>query len=266
MSFLISVYVNEGMVMASDSRTTYTRTERNEATGEERVLIGTHSTNSTDKLFLCPNGCGISTCGEANILNKPITGYIQNFIREKVNKNTKISDIPAKIIEYFQKFQPVPAVNFMIAGYEQMDITKSVSNYEQLGTAKNSKTRKFGKEHSEGEKRQRLFRVRVADAAVEEIDTSGQGATWDGETIFLTKLIQPTAIKSPEGEYIDMPYHRIAWEFFTLQDAADYARYAVETTIKTMHFHDVVETVGGSVDLLVITPEGAKWLEKKELT
>ena len=55
------------------------------------------------------------------------------------------------------------------------------------------------------------------------------------------------------------------WEYFTLQDAVDFARYAVETTIQTMRFKNVIETVGGNVDILVITPDETKWLQKADL-
>ncbi len=58
MSFLIVVYVNEGIVLASDRRTTYT----NKSTVNNVVIekIGIHTTNTTDKTFLCPNNAGIS--------------------------------------------------------------------------------------------------------------------------------------------------------------------------------------------------------------
>ncbi len=32
-----------------------------------------------------------------------------------------------------------------------------------------------------------------------------------------------------------------------------------------MRFKNVIETVGGKVDILVITPEETKWLQKDEL-
>ena len=41
--------------------------------------------------------------------------------------------------------------------------------------------------------------------------------------------------------------------------------YAVETTIQTMRFKNVVKTVGGPVDILVITPDETKWLQKETL-
>lgn len=102
MSFLIAVYVNEGIVLASDRRTTYANTEIN---GENIIQrIGVHLTNSTDKTFVCPNGAGISTCGEASLLGKPITGYIQDMIRTKICEDTSVENIPQIILDYFSKF------------------------------------------------------------------------------------------------------------------------------------------------------------------
>ena len=72
-------------------------------------------------------------------------------------------------------------------------------------------------------------------------------------------------MKIEDGTYEDLPVENILFEFFTLQDAVDFARYAVETTIQTMRFKNVVETVGGDVDILVITPNETKWLQKKNL-
>ena len=76
-----------------------------------------------------------------------------------------------------------------------------------------------------------------------EVDTTSQGASWDGETFTLSRLVQNVAVKTNEGKYIDLPFEEILWGYFTLQDAVDFARYAVETTIQTMHFKNVVETV-----------------------
>jgi hypothetical protein len=97
------------------------------------------------------------------------------------------------------------------------------------------------------------------------VDTSTQGASWDGEIMSLTRLVQNIAVKTPDGSYVDLPNEEILWGYFTLQDAVDFARYAVETTINTMRFKNVVETVGGNVDILVITPDETKWLQKTEL-
>ena len=235
MSFLITVYVNEGIVMASDRRTTYSTTI-NKA-GLTINNIGIHTTNSTDRTFACPNGAGISCCGDATLMGKPITGYIQEVIRSKISESCMVESIPGILIDYFNSLSNVPNTSFIVAGYDLID----------------------------GKKLQRVFQCNVLTKKIEERITTFQGATWDGETNTLTRLIQNVAIKNDKNEYCDLPYEDILWGYFTLQDAVDFARYAVETTIQTMRFKNVVETVGGSVDILVITPDNTMWLQKDSL-
>ena len=192
-------------------------------------------TNSTDKTFICPNGAGISTCGDSSILGKPITGYIQDMIRTQIIETCYVKDIPQIIIDYFNELPTVPDTNFLIAGYDETG------------------------------KKQLLYKVNVKSKDCSIIDTTNQGATWDGEIVTLSRLIQKVAVKEDTGKYTDLPVENILWEYFTLQDAVDFARYAVETTIQTMRFKNVVETVGGAVDILVITPDETKWLQKETL-
>lgn len=233
MSFLIAVYVNEGIVLASDRRTTYSSIQS--AGNTIYRNFGIHVTNSTDKTFICPNGAGISTCGDSSILGKPITGYIQDMIRTQIIETCYVKDIPQIIIDYFNELPTVTDTNFLIAGYDETG------------------------------KKQLLYKVNVKSKDCSIIDTTNQGATWDGEIVTLSRLIQKVAIKEDNGEYTDLPVEDILWGYFTLQDAVDFARYAVETTIQTMRFKNVVETVGGAVDILVITPDETKWLQKETL-
>lgn len=235
MSFIIAVHVNEGIVLASDRRTTYTNTQAKD--GKIIQRIGIHTTNNTNKTFVCPNGAGISTCGDSSLLGKPITGYIQEMIRTGIDSNCKVADIPDIIINYFNKDEVVPDTHFIVAGYDTTDKGKV----------------------------QKVYKVDVKTKSIERINTEAQGASWDGETITLIRLIQDISIKKNTGEYVDLPHEEILWSYFTLQDAVDFARYAVETTIQTMRFKNVIETVGGAVDILIITPEETRWLQKAEL-
>jgi hypothetical protein len=58
----------------------------------------------------------------------------------------------------------------------------------------------------------------------------------------------------------------IPFALFTLQDAIDFTRYAVQATIDTMRFQSREKTVGGPVDILVITPDNASWIVQKRLS
>ena len=233
MSFLIAVYVNEGIVLASDRRTTYNNTQV-----ENGILIqkiGIHTNNSTDKTFICPNGVGISTCGDASLMGKPITGFIQDVIRNQITKDSTVESVPKTFIDYFSSLTEIPDTHFIVAGYENQTPT------------------------------QKIYKVDIKHKSSTLVNTDSQGATWDGEITTLVRLIQDVAIKNEDGSYSALPFENILWNYFTLQDAVDFARYAVETTIQTMRFKNVVETVGGDVDILVITPQETKWLQKKQL-
>lgn len=235
MSFIIAVHVKEGIVLASDSRTTYTQTTK--VGNQTTVKIGTHTTDTTNKTFLCPNNIGISTCGDASLCGTPITGYIEAFIREKVTDSTDIANVPQMLIDYFNSTAEVPDTNFIVAGYS---------------TSGNVTT-------------QCIYTLNVKSKSVDSVDTAFQGARWDGETQTLSKIIQNTYMKDSKGKEIPLGKTEVSWGLFTLQDAIDFAQYAVDVTIKTMHYSNVVETVGGPIDILVIKPDTAFWIQHKEL-
>jgi len=237
-TFIIAVHVGEGIVLASDSRTTYNQS-RTLPNNEIICYNGVHTTNSTTKTFVCTNKCGISTCGDGSISDKPVTSYIQSFIREKIKEKTKVDEIPNLLIKYFRNFVPIPNIIFLVAGYKEVN----------------------------GIFKQCLYRVVVTTGSVEETDTSLQGSRWEGETITMSRLWVPMSFKNNDESYTDLENPEILWAYFTLQDAIDFAKYAVETTITTMRFQNVVETVGKPIDILVIQPEKDPfWISKKKLS
>lgn len=237
MSLIVEVRVKEGIVLAGDSRSTYTRTTK-VANGSQIQQIGVHVTDSAQKVFLAPNNIGLAICGEASINGLPIAGFVETFIRQKVTETTDVDAVPQLVLDYFNAFTPPPKAKFFIVGYK----------------------------NDNGGHEQKVYDVSVKDRSVKQLSQpNAQGASWAGEILTLTRLLTPVAGKLPNGQYSDLPMEDISWNYFTLQDAVDFARYAVETTIKTMHFKNVVETVGGEVDILVITPSGSRWLHRKEL-
>lgn len=235
MSFIIAVYVKEGIVLASDSRTTYTQTIQNG--NLTTIKIGVHFTDTANKTFLCPNNIAIATCGDSSLAGAPITGYIEAFIRENMDQNSDIADVPQMLIDYFHTTPETPNTNFIVAGYRS-------ENNVLL---------------------QKIIWLNVQSGDISPIDTTASGAKWDGETTTLSKILQHTYMRDATGAEIDLGKSEVLWELFTLQDAIDYAQYAVDVTIKTMHYSNVVETVGGPIDILVIKPDKTFWIQHKEL-
>lgn len=234
MSFIITVYTNEGIIMASDSRITYTRTEKH-SDGTVEKEIGIQTTDSTYKTFLCNSRVGLSTCGDSSIHGMLITGYIEEFIATKVSESSSIEDIAQGVLDYFSTFSPIPNTTFIIAGY------------------------------NENSNEKHIIRVYIGNKKMVTEDVQFPGAVWNGEIETLQRVINTVGLKMPDGTYTEMPSHSIGFNFFTLQDAIDFAQYAVDITIKTMKFQSCVKTVGGPIDILAIKPTGAFWVQRKEL-
>lgn len=234
MSFIISVYTNEGIIMASDSRSTYTTTNILPSGVVERQ-IGVQVTDTTYKTFLCQGKIGISTCGNGDINGVPITGYIEDFITKETTQDSTVDTVAEGILQYFSKFTPLPATIFVVAGYSTPDL------------------------------KQQIRRVFISEGKIFPVDCSSPGTIWNGESDIFTRIVNSSAAKNADGSYLDLPNYNTSFRFFTLQDAIDYAEYAVDVTIKTMFFQDRVKTVGGPIDILAIKPTGGFWIQRKEL-
>ena len=106
MSFIITVYTHEGIVMASDSRITYTTYEPNPNGKGALKNYGIQSTDTTYKTFMCNSTIGLSAAGASSIKNKPISIYIEDFINKHVKEKSTVEEISQKLIDYFGKFDP----------------------------------------------------------------------------------------------------------------------------------------------------------------
>lgn len=263
MSLIVTVYVNEGIVMASDSRTTLT-VDTPTLNGIERRSFPLSDT--THKTFLCPNNCGISTCGDAGYNGQAIAYHMENFINNKVNKDTKVSDIPEMLKNYFNNIDAFRESIFHVCGYEEIE-NKIHQKFYRVVSGKNSS---------------------ITDVNPNQV----QGAIWDGEITVISKLMKSQilvqdfldipnftltldngtqqyfnqALIMDKSNTLYIPEAPIAWQYLSLQDAVDFAKFAIETTVNAMKFQAVNKTVEGAIDILIIKPSRAKWLKHKKLS
>lgn len=247
MTFVITIWTPEGIVMASDSRLTLNTTLPG-AGGTQIQHLSTAQSDSVYKTFCIANKFGISTYGDADVqldANKgtraPLTGFIEAFANQnKKGTNLKIDRIPEMLIGYFKTMPVVPDTGFLVAGYKEEN-----NKYDP-----------------------RIWRVNVKteeQILVNQPDNPG-GAAWNGETDILIRLINPVYTNdATTGNYIACPSYEIPWRYFTLQDAIDYAVYAIQTTIDSIRFMTRSKTVGGPIDVLTIKPNGAEWIQRKGL-
>ena len=218
MSLVITMYIKEGIVMAADSRATLNMVKTEN--GSQTVHLNVVQSNTVRKLFLFEDRVGISAFGEAAINGVPISGYIDTFL-SGLKTRSEVQVVASEILKFFSFFEPKPKAGFHVAGYEK------------------------------GE--QVLYQVLIDKNETRRTNPPGaQGAAWAGESDILTRLLQPLYEKRDE-KFMPLPYFQIPWGFFTIQDAVEFARFAIRTTADSMRFMPRPKTVGGPIDVVVIT-------------
>jgi hypothetical protein len=236
MSLVMTIYIREGIVVAADSRLTLNQTGQQ---GPQQVVqLAVGQTDSVYKVFLAPGNIAIATYGAADIQGVPIAGYVESFMQERLTDAPPVDVVPGLLLEYFRALSGPPATQFHVAGYKR----------------------------EAGASVQHVWLVQVAQNATSRINQPDQqGCSWGGEADVLARLVQPLWSRDQQGAYHELPACPIAWQFFTLQDAIDFAAYGIRATIDSMRFQTRSKSVGGAIDILVLKPTEASWIVRKEL-
>lgn len=237
MSLIITVYTQQGLVMAADSRLTLNFARR---PGDPSQMVSTPTSDSATKLFLL-GSVGVSFYGVADINRSPIAGAIEKFTVEHniTERNLDPEATANDLLSYFSKHGVSQGTEFHVGGY-------------RAGTASVE---------------QELWSVNLGTKICQRLNKPHeQGATWGGEIDVLQRLLNDVQLVPSGGALPQpIPFFGTPFEWFTLQDAIDFAQYAIHTSIETMRFQYREKTVGGPVDVLVITPSGAQWIARKSL-
>src|SRR3989344_5478318 len=242
MSLAIATYVPEGIVMASDSRESVTIAGKKPDGSDFRVE--TINSDAVMKTFLLEKQqVGISTFGASQLAGIPIASHIKKFIDEEIREKDDAKEVAEKIVNYFKGDFPDTDVGFHVAGYRKEDKVSVPYVYSC-----------------------HIGRGEVARRNLKPDGTVAYGATWSGQHDVLSVLLKATAVAGPDNQPKPVPIYPIIWDAMHLQDAIDFSRFAIQTTIGAMRFQARPKSVGGPIDVLVITPDETKWIAKKEPT
>lgn len=228
MSLIVSVKVQEGIVMAADSRVSMQIRKGDDLKGIGGIC---HYSDHFHKLFAAPNGVGISFCGEMAIESGNLNVYVERFLEERIKTDTPSENVAPLLLEYMKDLPKVPATIFHVCGYHD-------------GVAC-------------------LWRVLPRRNHVELL--RDKPLVWDGEGDILARLLSPVQVRDEQGRGIPLPDFPVAVNLFSLQDAVDFADHAIGLTMDAMRFQIRPKTVGGAVDLLTIRPCGTQWIRRKTL-
>jgi hypothetical protein len=171
----------------------------------------------------------------------PIASRIKRFMEEGLTPDDNVETVPRKLIDYFRESFASADVGFHVTGYRK-EGKVSVPHVYSCHVSRNAVERRNLK----------------PDGSL------SYGAAWSGQTDILTSILIPVVVKDDKGndKAIRSPAP-IIWDAMALQDAIDFAIYAIRTTIDTMRFQARPKNVGGSIDVLLLTAEEARWIQKK---
>lgn len=242
MSLVITTYVPEGVVMASDSRQSITLNGK-QPDGKEFNVETVNSDNVTKTFLLELHNVGISVFGQDLLGGIPTAHHIKRFQDEKLSPEDNVETIAKKLRLFFRDEFGTPDTGFHICGYKKEEKTSTPHIY-YVHIGRNELQRRNLKPDK----------------------TIAYGATWSGQADVLTNLLNPVIIEQNGQSQIIRQPAPVIWDAMALQDAVDFSIYAIRTTIDTMRFQARPKNVGGAIDVLALTSEGGNWISKRTIT
>jgi hypothetical protein len=245
-SFVITVYVPEAIVLAADSRMFLGYTS---GTGTQ---IQTPATDSNNKLFLlqkrderggqASRPVGVTTYGDAILVGRAIESHIKQFSYQSLAVTDDVLTVKDKLLAYMRGISTTVNLGFQVAGFRTEDGVEA-EHVWVLDISGNASTR-----------------VNVQPGTT----SPSFGANWAGEPDVMARLVNCAQVRQGT-QLVSVTLFPVPFNIMTVQDAIDYALYAVRTTIDTMRFEARFKTVGGPIDCLLMTPESAEWVQHKRL-
>ncbi len=232
MSLIVTVYVPTGIVLSGDSRTTGTSSQRVPDPQNPNVQITVQTqialSDAAQKVFTLYGRFGVGTWGDAFVNNMPIAHHIEQF--ESDPSRTPPANPQAlanDLLQYFRSLQPLANVGFLVIGYDRSDPWVISVNLQNNTTVRNN-----------------------IDAQTNQIT---YGIVRGGEFDIIGRLLGQPQFLPP-------------FQLMNLQDAVDFSRHLIRSTIDQMRFEPRFPTVGGSIDTLVVTSGGTDFLARKSFT
>jgi len=267
---VVSTY--EGLVLAADSRLTLTDIEKQAdsviTTDSMDIVTKVYiikekekqrvASDYSKKIFQIGTSVGV-TCSGVGFLynelgnNSSIKGIIEDF---RVQEG--ISDLSAIPIE--------KAVSRLKVFME--NLYKNQPRNKDKGTL-----RLIICGYDENKKRRIFDFYMPQDTVLPRFGQGIPGSLVSGQDDVFSRLIKgfdasllDSKIYSENQEIFSELRYDIRYDLMSLQDAVDFALFIVRATIEAQRFNQKASMgVGGDIDIAVITPDGFRWIQKKEL-
>jgi len=257
MSLIVSLRVSDGIVVAADSLSTgrnilelgleaqcpSCKTKISPAQmRSQKIAIPYSASSYTQKLFPLFGKYAVASFGMGIINSRSIYYHVKQFesLNEK-HKQTTIRGLKDRFVSYMEqellaqypKYRDEAPedwrpVSFHLNGFDKINERYSGKTLI-ISVGKNSQTKE-----------------------IEDIGCTASGAM--------------TVVQKLWDIGKDDPRQQIKYGLLSLQDAVDLTEYLIDTTSRFQRFANEVPTVGGQIDIALLTPfHGFQWIKRKEL-
>ena len=255
MSLVVSLRVPDGIVVAADSLSTAQNLVQiklepinknpdaipGSTLNVPPISIPFSASSFTQKLIPLSDGVAISSYGQGIINNKSTYYHLRQF-EKTLEAELQVSTIVDQLVSFFEnelskQFPKYPEeasddwkpIAFHVNGYEGDDGDDLTAVTYEVFVGKKSEIRRW-------------------DAI---------GCTIGGEMAIVRNMWS-----LGEGD----PQYQFQYGLMSLQDAVDLCEFFIDTTAIFQRFTNRIPTVGGDVDVALITPfHGFQWLRRKSL-
>ncbi len=232
MSLVTVVYVPQGMVLSSDSRVIINTSSKINDVVERNTLI---LSDTVRKVRILGSRYGIAAYGQISIKNLPVMEHLDNFETLCMQFDTKLTQIPELLIEYFTKNFDDVATIFYLCGY-QMENGQNIPY---------------------------VYLVDIKQKLINRINLQNNNISynvaWGGESEILNRLFSQIKVKVRE-DWQTLERANVYYEFIDLHQAIELSRYYIDMSARMFALQMKSNHVGGGIKTVVIPKHDAAYL------
>lgn len=219
-----------GIVLSGDSRMGGTASQQVPNPNNLAQMLAVQNniviSDATEKVFLLYDRFGVGSFGDAILNNMPVAHHIEQFQTRFPSRPPTTQDLANNLLQFFQGFQIATQLGFTVAGYDSNDPW--------------------------------LIIVDVKNRTTQRINI-------DPQTNQVNYGVNASGDPSVASRLLSQPQFNPLFQVMNLQDAVDFSRHLIRSTIDQMRFEPRFATVGGPIDTLVVTNRDTRFLNHKSL-
>ncbi len=256
MTIVVAAAAPDGIVLASDSRTTYVH-------GRRHRIASDHAA----KVFAPYSGVGVATFGIALIQGQTISGLMEEYVAQRSDRaGTAVEDVAEDLSIFFQHAleravaggspdPPPGALGFLVAGYDAAGAGRIVEVLLPSPAG-------------------------VSPLIKHDVSTREDGVVFRGRTRYMRRMLEgydtdalAAQAKLPaKAKYELQRLGYIIGDLVTTQDALDLATFIVRMTIDMERVTDGtyaqpgdIPVCGGAMQALLVSRSRSEWIAREPL-